>query len=159
MNRTKTIIASVIAASLVAALLSINAFASFTGTPVVTDSNLDGKDIELINYASGAGLGTSTITQRFDRETYRTCTLDINWTAGTGTVIITWAESNDTGAIDSARYKNVTNERFGAATFTASGLHSFQTAVRSVTKYAELEAAVTSASSDSELDMIVRCGW
>jgi hypothetical protein len=159
MTKFKTVWASVVAASIVAVLLSLPAIASFTGTPVVVETGLDQKDLEVVNY-SGSGVGSGTITQRFDRETYRAFTLEVVWTPGAGdTLALTWEEKNDAGDITAAGYFDVTNERFGTATIAASGLFSSKTDVRSVSKFVEINAVVVDADSSADLDFIVRAGW
>ena len=152
MSRFKTFWMSAFLALALSLSLSIPADASFTGTPVVVDSNLDGKDHYEVKY-SQTGLGAVTVNDYVNGFFYRTYSVDLRYTAGGTLALKVYVSNEDVASGSVSNWVDKSTALLGSASIGASGVHSFVAFYR----WIRFEWAFTGAGNALDYEIIQ--GW
>ena len=121
-----------------------------------TLNNVDGKDIEAVNY-SVTSLGAGTVYQYIDMRTFREMSFEY-LESGSGTTTLTFEVSNDDVAQASASYVDKTATYFSGASFTgATEIHELSSK-RIMSRWVRF-TMVTDTGTDNAVDLTVRAGW
>ena len=121
-----------------------------------TLNNVDGKDIEVVNY-SVTGLGAGTVPQYVDVRTFREFSFEYA-ESGTGTTTLKVYASNDDVAQGSATYVDISATLFSAASFTGATTIFEMSKIRMLARWLKFEM-VTDTGADNVVDLVVRAGW